>query len=465
MLYDAALERLAESHAEQAVSPNDAQLLATAIGRELGLNRGPLNSRCRIAIAGQAANAHNARVNHGAGEPARHDGEPVRTLPAYADNKRYERPLVTVNPSGRPTLRFPGLPPIRLLTTRPLPEDQPTYATVSVRERQVRVSLVYRVEQKPLPADGQWDPYAVLGLDLGVVDLIASSAGISHKGISQAKLQQRIKEAQRLKQAMVRKACRAGLAGFRAMVDENNRQILSAKGRPRRYLHWNKGRPTKEYVRAARCLSRLLRQRSAQRRAYRHQVAAQIVRHCETQGLQLVALERLNISGMTRSAKGTATNPGRRVRAKSSLNRRVLEQGWAELVRFIRYKARAKGIRTVLVSAGGTSQTCSECGYRDRRSRQGKRFKCVACPFQGDADQNAATNIGDRGTQAYTKAAGQTLEQVRRQRLAATNRTKPGVEATATGTDDVPGITRDAPRAEPALVRYQLSNSSQPALF
>ena len=77
---------------------------------------------------------------------------------------------------------------------------------------------------------------------------------------------------------------------------------------------------------------------------------------------------------MTKSARGTLAKPGRGVAQKRGLNRRILEQGWAELVEFIRYKARAKGILTVLVNAGSTSQTCSNCGRRDRRSRKGKRL-------------------------------------------------------------------------------------------
>ena len=353
-------------------------------------------------------------------------------------HQKVGKALVFVNKGCNATLHFPGLPPIRLYCCRTLPEDQPTYASVSIKDRQVQVSLVYRTGQDPLPPKDQWDPHAVLGLDRGIMELIATSAGISHEGIAQKKLQERIKKAAQLRQAMVRKAARAGLAGYKAVVDENNRQVLTEKGKPRRYLHWTNGKPTKEYRKAAKCLSSLLRQRMRQRKAYRHQVAAQIVKHCVKNGLQLIALEKLALPNMTTSARGTIEKPGHGVAQKSSLNRRILDQGWAELAGFIRYKARYQGIRVVEIHPGGTSQTCSLCGHRDRKSRKGRRFQCISCGHQANADHNAAVNIGDRGTYTYLKRKGASLEETRQQRLeradeGPTERQRPG-----TGLDDAP---------------------------
>ena len=50
---------------------------------------------------------------------------------------------------------------------------------------------------------------------------------------------------------------------------------------------------------------------------------------------------------MSKSAKGTAQNPDKRVAQKRSLNRRILEQGSAQLTEFIKYKASYHGIRLV----------------------------------------------------------------------------------------------------------------------
>ena len=46
-----------------------------------------------------------------------------------------------------------------------------------------------------------------------------------------------------------------------------------------------------------------------------------------------------------------------------------------------------------MVNPAHTSQTCSECGEVDGRSRRGRGFKCVACGHADHADLNAARNI------------------------------------------------------------------------
>ena len=257
---------------------------------------------------------------------------------------------------------------------------------------------------------------------------------------------------------MVRKACRAGLAGFRALLDENSKQILTEKETPRRYLHWTNGQPTKQYRKAAQNLSRLLKQRTRQRIAYRHQVSAQIVKHCVQNGLQFIALEDLNIKGMTKSASGTVEQPNHRRAQKQGLNRRILEQGWGQLISFIKYKARAKGIRVVEVYPGSTSITCSTCGLKDKNSRKKKKFHCTNCHHQADADLNAALNIGDRGTYIYLKCKGATMESIRQHRFNQANGLTPEQQEPGTGTDDAP--IRRTPRAKPASTPAPQPNSS-----
>jgi putative transposase len=47
-----------------------------------------------------------------------------------------------------------------------------------------------------------------------------------------------------------------------------------------------------------------------------------------TRRFDLIRVEDLQINNMTRSASGTATNPGRCVRRKAGLNRGILASGW-----------------------------------------------------------------------------------------------------------------------------------------
>jgi transposase len=105
----------------------------------------------------------------------------------------------------------------------------------------------------------------------------------------------------------------------------------------------------------------------------------------------VIRVEDLQITNMTRSAKGTRENPGRNVRAKAGLNRGILGSGWGLLVRRLEDKApgRVEKIRPAF-----TSQRCSACGHVDAESRESQaRFVCTACGFALHADVNAARNI------------------------------------------------------------------------
>ena len=105
----------------------------------------------------------------------------------------------------------------------------------------------------------------------------------------------------------------------------------------------------------------------------------------------LVRFEKLNIKNMTRSAKGTVEDPGKRVAQKSGLNRAILAQGWGLLRQRTEHKAPG---RVEDVPAPYTSLRCSACGWIDKNSRKSQaEFCCSSCGFTCNADTNAATNI------------------------------------------------------------------------
>jgi putative transposase len=52
----------------------------------------------------------------------------------------------------------------------------------------------------------------------------------------------------------------------------------------------------------------------------------------------MVRIEDLQIRNMSRSAAGTPEKPGKNVRAKSGLNKSILDQGWFEFRRQLDYK-------------------------------------------------------------------------------------------------------------------------------
>lgn len=114
----------------------------------------------------------------------------------------------------------------------------------------------------------------------------------------------------------------------------------------------------------------------------------------------IVVMENLRIANMTASARGTVEEPGTNVRAKSGLNRRILDQGWGEFRQQLGYKLEWNGGTLLLVDPRNTSRTCASCGHLSRENRQRQAvFRCVVCGHAANADTNAAINILRRAGQ------------------------------------------------------------------
>lgn len=115
----------------------------------------------------------------------------------------------------------------------------------------------------------------------------------------------------------------------------------------------------------------------------------------------VVVMEDLRITNMTTSAAGSVERPGKSVRAKSALNRRILDQGWGEFRRQLAYKLEWSGGTLTLVDPRNTSRSCPACGNVHAANRRTQAaFYCIACGHAGNADTNAAINILRRAGQA-----------------------------------------------------------------
>jgi transposase len=133
-------------------------------------------------------------------------------------------------------------------------------------------------------------------------------------------------------------------------------------------------------------IARLRARETDRRKDWAEKVSTGIARRFD-----VIRVEDLKVTNMTRSARGTRENPGRNVRAKAGLNRGILGSAWGLLVRRLADKAPG---RVEKVRPAFTSQRCSACGQVDRDSRESQAvFRCTACGFAGHADVNAAINI------------------------------------------------------------------------
>ena len=220
-----------------------------------------------------------------------------------------------------------------------------------------------------------------IGIDLGLVNFLATSAGELQAPIAALAAQQRrLRRYQRSVSRKVKGSC-------------NRRKAIERLGR----LH-----------------RRIARQRSD----WLHKLSTSLAsRH------PVVVIEDLKVKNMSASARGSAAAPGRNVRQKAGLNRSILDASWGEFARQLEYKLAWAGGELVRVNPAYTSQRCSCCGQIDVRSRKSQaQYECAACGHAEHADVNAAKNILAAGHAVWssrkfegTKACG---EDVRRAEVA-----------------------------------------------
>ena len=125
------------------------------------------------------------------------------------------------------------------------------------------------------------------------------------------------------------------------------------------------------------------------RRDYLHNATTTI-----SQNHAMVCIEDLQVRNMSKSAAGTTEKPGKKVRAKSGLNKSILDQGWFEFRRQLDYKLAWSGGYLIVVPPQNTSRTCPACGYVSAENRTSQaKFACVECGFEENADLVGAINI------------------------------------------------------------------------
>jgi len=208
-----------------------------------------------------------------------------------------------------------------------------------------------REEPDPQPAEG-----SMLGIDLGVAVFAATSEGELVEGV----------------RAFARLSRK--LARFQRKLARQKRGSANAK---------------KTKVKIARLHQRIRRIRAD----FLHKLSTRWGK-----SHAVIFAEDLNVQGMTRSAAGTVENPGRNVKAKSGLNREILDQAWGAFLRLLEHRLERRGGRLVRIPHAYSSQECSECGHISVANRPSREvFHCEACSHTEHADVNAAKVILKRG--------------------------------------------------------------------
>jgi putative transposase len=233
---------------------------------------------------------------------------------------------------------------VRFRWSRAVPPGAKSYRVT--RDRAGRWHIAFAVIPDPVPAPGNGE---AVGIDRGVVVAAALSTGeLLH--------------------------CPALTGRERTRLRRLERKLARAR------------RGSNRRGRVRHTIARLRARETDRRKDWAEKTSTSIARRFD-----LIRVEDLQITNMTRAARGTRDDPGRNVRAKAGLNRGILRSGWGVLVR--RLEDKAPG-RVEKISPALTSQRCSACGRVDRDSRQSQAvFRCTACGFADHADVNAARNI------------------------------------------------------------------------
>jgi putative transposase len=271
-------------------------------------------------------------------------------------------------------LRFPKLGNVRAIIHRPL-EGKPKTCTLRNEGGHWFASILCEIEvAEPAPRDGP-----VVALDRGVVNVVGDSDG-------------RLVPSPRFFESAQRRLANAQRSVSRKKKGSKNREKAKAR------------------------VAILHRKVRRQREWFLHNLSSG---YAKSHGV--VVLERLVIGNMTKSASGTLEEPGRNVRAKTGLNRGILDAGWSRLGEMLDYKLRWAGGRVENEVAAFSSQTCSVCGHVDAASRVSQSvFRCTACGHTEHADLNAPKVLKQhyeaRANRSGKPAEGIALEATRRSR-------------------------------------------------
>ena len=108
----------------------------------------------------------------------------------------------------------------------------------------------------------------------------------------------------------------------------------------------------------------------------------------------MVCIEDLQVRNMSKSAAGTTESPGRNVRAKSGLNKAILDQGWFEFPPPTGLQAGVER-RTWLIAVPpqNTSRTCPCCSHVSAENRPTQFDSVYGMGFEENADVVGAINI------------------------------------------------------------------------
>ena len=242
-------------------------------------------------------------------------------------------------------VRVPKVGLVRFRLSRPVPDGVKSYRVTRDRAGRWHIAFAHNPDPIAGPGDG-----SVVGIDRGIVLSAALSTG------------------------ELLRAPRLSPGEARRVKVLQQRLARAERGSNRR-------------VRAKLAIAKLKARETDRRKDWVEKATTDIARRFD-----MIRIEALDVRAMTRTARGTVKQPGRRVAQKRGLNREISRSGWGLLAARLQHKAFG---RVQQIPAAYTSQQCSACGHVAPENRKSQAvFECEACSAGPcNADVNAARNI------------------------------------------------------------------------
>jgi putative transposase len=133
-----------------------------------------------------------------------------------------------------------------------------------------------------------------------------------------------------------------------------------------------------------------------QRNDFNHKLSKELVNTYD-----FIAFEDLNVKNMVKNSR---------------LSKSIHDASWSNLIQITKYKAEEAGKFVELVNPCNTSQLCSNCGLKVKKSLAVRVHNCPHCGSVLDRDHNAAINILNRAVGTTVRACGiESLDSIMKQ--------------------------------------------------
>jgi len=214
-------------------------------------------------------------------------------------------------------------------------------------------SLLVDTEVNKLPKTNK-----SVGIDMGIADLMITSADIKYPTIRFDKI------LSRKKRYWEKRLARRRLQAKKEIAWDKHNKVLE----PRELSDF------KNYLKAKHMVAKYNEKIANQRSNYLHNLTKQLVEQYD-----VIKIEDLKTKNLLKNHK---------------LARAIANQSWREIRRQLEYKCAWYGKQLVTVNPRKTSQICSNCGYDDgKHTLDIRQWTCPNCGIHHDRDINAAKNI------------------------------------------------------------------------